>query len=126
MSMIKRIVSGVVVILVVACTPSEPETFTTSANVDDVSIPAMLAAINELTDNELPVDELLALTTSVSMDDEKQQRVAVSFSGEETDMLIHIWREQTDWVHVYASSTSQDLVSAVEASIKSFERVANE
>ena len=126
MSMVKRIVLGLVVMLAVACTPSEPETFTTSANVDDVSIPAMLAAINELTENELPVDELLALTTSVSMDDEKQQRVAVSFSGEETDMLIHIWREQTDWVRVYASSTSQDLVSAVEASIKSFERVANE
>ena len=126
MSMVKRIVTGSVVMLVVACTPSEPETFTTSANVDDVSIPAMLAAIDELTDNELPVDELLALTTSVSMDDEKQQRVAVSFGGEETDMLIHIWREQIDWVHVYASSTSQDLVSAVEASIKSFERVANE
>ena len=51
----------------------------TSANVDDVSIPAILAAINELTDNELPVDELLALSTSVSMDDEKQQCVAVLF-----------------------------------------------
>ena len=126
MSMVKRIVSGLVVMLVVACTPSEPETFTTSANVDDVSIPAMLAAINELTDNELPVDELLALTTSVSMDDEKQQRVAVSFGGEETDMLIHIWREQVGWVHVYASSESQDLVNAVEGDIKSFERAAED
>jgi hypothetical protein len=126
MSMVRRIVLGLVVMLVVACTPSEPETFTTSANVDDVSIPAMLAAIDELTDNQLPVDELLALTTSVSMDDEKQQRFAVSFGGEETDMLFHIWREQIDWVHVYASSTSQDLVNAVEASIKSFERAADE
>jgi len=125
MGMIKRIVLGLVVMLVVACTPSEPETFTASANVDDVSIPAMLAAIDELTDNELPVDELLALTTSVSMDDEKQQRVAVSFGGEDTDMLIHIWREQVDWVHVYASSTSKDLVDAAEASIKSFERAAD-
>jgi len=121
-----RIVSGLVVLFLVACTPSEPETFTTSANVDDTSIPAMLAAIDELTDNALPVDELLALTNSVSMDDEKQQRVEVFFQGEETDMLIHIWREQTDWVHVYASSVSQDLVNAVEVSIKSFERVADD
>ena len=121
-----RIVLGLVVMLVVACTPSELETFTTSADVDDVSIPAMLAAIDGLTDNELPVDELLALTKSISMDDEQQQRVAVSFQGEETDMLIHIWREQVDWVHVYASSTSQDLVNAVEVSIQSFERAASD
>jgi len=121
-----RIVSGLVVLFLVACTPSEPETFTTSANVDDTSIPAMLAAIDGLTDNALPVDELLALTNSVSMDDEKQQRVAVSFAGDETDMLIHIWREQTDWVHVYASSESQDLVNAVEVGIKSFERPADD
>ena len=126
MSIVTRIVLGLVVMLVVACTPSEPETFTTSADVDDVSIPAMLAAIDGLTDNELPVDELLALTKSISMDDEKQQRVAVSFGGEETDMLIHIWREQVDWVHVYASSTSQDLVNAVEVSIQSFERAASD
>ena len=126
MSIVTRIVSGLVVMLVVACTPSEPETFTTSADVDDVSIPAMLAAIDGLTDNELPVDELLALTKSISMDDEKQQRVAVSYRGEETDMLIHIWREQVDWVHVYASSTSQDLVNAVEAGIQSFERAADD
>lgn len=124
MSMVMRIVTGLAVIFIAACAPSDPETHTTSANVDDASIPAMLAAIDGLTDNELPVDELLAMTTSVPMDDEKQQRVTVAFRGEETDLLIHIWREQVDWVHVYASSTSQDLVNAVEGGIKSFERVA--
>ena len=117
-----RIVTGLVVLLLVACTPSEKETYTTSADVDLASIPAMLAAIDNITDDELPVDDLLALTNSVPMDEEKQQRVAVSFRENETEMLYHVWREQTDWVHVYASSTSQDLVNAVENSFKEFER----
>lgn len=124
MSIVMRTVTGLAVILLAACAPGEPETYTTSADVDDASIPAMLAAIDGLTDNDLPVDELLAMTTSVPMDQEKQQRVAVMFRGEETDMLVHIWREQVDWVHVYASSTSQDLVNAVEAGMKPFERAA--
>lgn len=122
MSIVMRIVTGFAAIFIVACTSSEPETHTTSADVDDASIPAMLAAIDGLTDNALPVDELLAMTASVPMDEEKQQRVPVVFDGEDTDMLIHIWREQVDWVHVYASSTSQDLVNAVEAGMESFER----
>ena len=112
--------------LLAACAPSEPETFTTSANVDDASIPAMLAALDELTDNDLPVDELHALSDSTPMDEEQQQRFAISYQGEETEMQIHIWREQVDWVHVYASSTSRDLVNAVEARLKSFERAADD
>ena len=121
-----RIVPGLVLLFVVACTPSEPETFTTSANIDDASIPAMLAALDRLTDNDLPVDELLELSSSTPMDEETQQRVAVSFGGEDTDMLIHIWREQTDWVHFYASSTSQEFVNAVQSGIKPFERAPDE
>ena len=127
MSAIIRIVTGFAAMLLVACAPSDPEVHTTTANVDDASIPAMLAAIDGLTDNPLPVGELLAMTASVPMDEEKQQRVAVVFDGEETDMYIHIWREQVDWVHVYASSTSRDLVNAVEAGMEPFERkVADE
>jgi len=117
-----RIVTGFVLLLLVACAPDELETYTTSANVDLASIPAMLAAIDNITNNELPVDELLALTNSVAMDEEKQQRIVVSFGENDAEMQYHVWREQTDWVHVYASSTSQDLVTAVETSIKKFER----
>ena len=117
-----RTVAGFVVLFLVACSPSEVETYTTSADVDLESIPAMLAAIDDITDDELPVDELLALTNSVPMDEEKQQRIAVSFQENDTDMLYHVWREQTDWVHVYASSTSQDLVETVESSIKPYQR----
>ena len=124
MNRVMGIVTVWIAFFLVACGPSEPETYTTSADVDDVSIPTMLAAIDGLTDNELPVEELLAMTNSVPMDEEKQQRVAVVFRGDETDMLIHIWREQADWVHVYASSTSKDLVDAVKGACKPFERSA--
>lgn len=121
-----RIITGIVILLLAACTASEPETHTTSADVDLASIPAMLAAIDAITDDQIPVDELLALTNSVPMDEEKQQRFVVSFGGKDTEVQYHIWREQTDWVHVYASSTSREFVDAVETSIKTFERSPDE
>jgi len=121
-----RMITGFVVLLLAACTASEPETHTMSADVDLAAIPAMLAAIDTLTDDELPVEELLALTNSVPMDEEKQQRFAVSFGGKDTEVQYHVWREQTDWVHVYASSTSKEFVDAVEASINNFERSPDE
>ncbi len=117
-----RIVTTLLALLLAACTPAEPETHTATADVDLASIPSMLAAIDGLADNDLPVDDLLALTNSVPMDDEKQQRFAVTFGGEETEILYHVWREQEGWVHVYASSTSRDLIAAVERSIKAFQR----
>ena len=121
-----RIVTGLAALLLAACTPGEPETFTTSANIDDASVAAMLAALDELADNELPVDELLALSDSTPMDEEQQQRFAVTFRGRDTDLLVHVWREQVDWVHFYASSESQELVTAVEATLESFRRAADE
>jgi len=121
-----RMITGFVVLLLAACTASEPETHTMSADVDLAAIPAMLAAIDTLTDDELPVEELLALTNSVPMDEEKQQRFAVSFGGKDTEVQYHVWREQADWVHVYASSTSKELVDAVEAKIKTFKRSLDE
>lgn len=121
-----RIVSGLVVVLLVACTQSEPEMVMTSANIDDASVPAMLTALDAITDNDLPLDELLEMSKSTPMDEETQRRVPVSFKGQEADMLIHIWREQTDWVHFYASSTSQEFVNAVEAGMKPFARAADD
>ena len=120
-----RMLTTVLVLLLVACTPGEPETHTTTANVDLASIPALLDAIDGMTDNDLPVDELLALSNSVPMDQEKQQRMDVTYGGAETTMLIHVWREQEDWVHFYASSTSKDLVDAVGDTLKQFERGAD-
>ena len=71
-----RIFTSLLFLSLVACTPSSPETHTATADVDLASVPAMLAAMDSLTDNDLPVDELLTLTNSVPMDDEKQQRFA--------------------------------------------------
>lgn len=121
-----RNVARLVVLFLAACTPGEPQTYTTSADVDLDTVPAMLTAIEAIVDNELPMEELLALTNSVPMDEEKQQRIPVSFRGQDTEMLYHVWREQEGWVHVYASSTSRDLVDAVEAGIRQFERPAAE
>lgn len=121
-----RSVAGLVVLFLVACTQGEPETYTTSADVDLESVPAMLATIQGIVDDELPIDEMLTLTNSVSMDDEKQQRIAVSFRGKDTELLYHVWREQAGWVHVYASSTSRDLVDAVKAGIRQYERPAGQ
>ena len=84
----------------------------------------MLGAIDAISDNALPVDELIELTNTTPMDQEQQLRFPVTFKGRNTDMLYHVWREQEDWVHVYASSTTRDLVDAVDASFTSFERAS--
>ena len=118
-----RIIVGVLLVLLAACSPSEPETFTTSANVEDQRILAMLTAIDGVADNSLPVDDLLELTNTTPLDQERQLRFPVTFRGEETEILYHVWREQEDWVHVYASSTNEKLVDAVEAQLSAFERV---
>jgi hypothetical protein len=100
--------------MLAACTsPGEPEVFTSSVDVDETSVSAALAALNAVT--EVDVDGLLTLTQSTPMDNEQQQRFAVSFNGEETEILYHVWREQEDWVHIYFSSESEDLIAAIEA-----------
>jgi hypothetical protein len=100
--------------LLAACSsPSDPEVFTSSVDVDGTSVSAALAALNQIT--KVDVDALLELTESTPMDDEKQQRFAVLFDGEETEILYHVWREQEDWVHLYISSESEDLIAAVKS-----------
>ena len=119
---VMRIMVGLIVLFLAACSESEPETFTTSANVDDQRILAMLSAMDGLADNALPVEELLELTSTTPLDQEQQLRFPVTFGGNDTDLLYHVWREQEDWVHVYASSTNRELVDAVEAQFSAFER----
>ncbi len=120
-----RIIVGLLVVLLAACSPSEPEAYTTSADVDDQRVLAMLTAIDGLADNRLPVDDLLELTDSTPLDQEQQLRVPVSFRGAETEILYHVWREQEDWVHVYASSSNKALVDAVEAQFSAFQRAVD-
>jgi hypothetical protein len=119
-----RATVALLVFFLTACSSPEPEDYTTSANVDDQRILAMLTAIDGLVDNALPVDDLLELTQTTSLDQEQQLRFPVSYRGEETEILYHVWREQEDWVHVYASSSNKRLVDAVEAQFSAFQRAA--
>jgi len=121
-----RILPVLIVLLVASCAPSEPEQFTASVNVDLTSIGGLLAAIDQITENDLDIDGLTALTNSVPMDDEKQQRFPVRFNGDDTELMFHIWREQPGWVHVYVSSSSNGLIEAIERSSAAFARAEPE
>ena len=78
---------------VAACTAtSEPEVFTSSVDVDEASVAQVLMALDGLTDNEIDVDGLLELARTTPMDDETQQRFAVTYGGEDTSILVHVWR----------------------------------
>ena len=83
---------------------------------------AALTAMDQLTDNDMDVERLLELTETTKMDDEQQERFAVSFNGKETEILYHVWREQEDWVHLYASSESASLVAALQDAMAPFAR----
>ena len=113
----------VAIVLLAACTaPSEPEVFTSSVDVDEASVALFLESLDGLTDNDIDIDGLLALALTTPMDDEKQQRFAVSYGGDETSILFHVWREQEDWVHLYASSESEGLVNAIKNEMGQFAR----
>ena len=74
----------------------------------------MLQEIDTLVDNSLAVDEIVKLAEATPMDEELQDRYAVRFGGADEEMQIHVWREQVDWVHLYFSSTSQEMIAAIE------------
>ena len=48
-----RIFTSLVFLLLAACSAGEPETHMTSADVDLAAVPAMLAAIDSITDDDL-------------------------------------------------------------------------
>ena len=102
----------IAIVLLAACTDrGEPEIFTYSVDVDETSVVAVLMALDQISD--VDVDNLLQLTESTAMDTEQQERFAVSFNGEDTEVLYHVWREQEDWVHLYFSSESEELTAAI-------------
>ena len=110
------------VVLLAACTATEKEVLTTSVDVDQADVPALLAGIDELTDDTLDVDSMLELAVSTPMDQELQQRYAIKFRGSDEEIQIHVWREQVDWVHLYFSSTSKDLIDAIGKTTSSYAR----
>ena len=103
-----------IAVLLAACTTSEDEVLTTSVDIDQSELPALLGDIDLIADNALAVDEMLELAVSTRMDEEQQDRFTLTFNGTDEEILFHVWREQVDWVHLYFSSTSRELIAALE------------
>ena len=117
-----KVLLSVAILLLVGCSSSEPEIYRTSVNVDLSKLSALLTAVNQLTDDELDAEHLVELANSVAMDDEKQETLPIAYNGKETEILYHVWREQADWVHLYVSSPSEDLIGAIEKASEPFAR----
>jgi len=109
-------------VLLAACTATEEEVITTSVDVDQSELPALLNDIDTLSNNTLPVREILELAISTPMDEELQDRFAFAFNGSDEEIQIHVWREQVDWVHLYFSSTSRELIDALEKTNMTYAR----
>ena len=110
------------VLAIAGCAEQEAERYTATVDVDMSSVEAMLTAIDGVTENDLDVASLADMTASVAMDTEKQADLSVQMGGQQVEMFYHVWREEADWVHIYASSTSKGLVDAVQAAISPFAR----
>ena len=118
----KLVLIGILGLLVACSEPVEPEMFTTSVDVDETAVSSFLNALNQVTDNTIDVAALKDLTATTSMDDEQQMRFDATFNGENASVLYHVWREQEDWVHLYASSESEALIAAIEAATAAYAR----
>ena len=103
----------VAALLLVGCAPAEEENHQVTGDVDLAHIPALLT---ELADSVggVDVESLVALTGSVAMDAEKQEKLQVSYGGASTTLVYHVWREQADWVHLYFSTPSAELAALTE------------
>lgn len=91
-------------------------------NVDQTALAALLNDIDAVTENELPIEEMIQLALTTPMDNEQQERFNMVFAGDNEDVLFHIWREQQDWLHLYFSSTSKNLIAAIETSSADYAR----
>jgi hypothetical protein len=109
-----------IVLLLAACSPAEQEVLTTSVDVAESQLPSLLTNVDALTDDAVPVGELIALAAATPMDDELERRFSVTYQGAQQEVQVHVWREQVDWVHLYFSSTSKDLITAIEATISGY------
>lgn len=119
-SVMRKIVILIFAVVAAACAPSEKEVLTTSVDVAQSQLEALLDEISALAENELDTEKMLQLAVSTPMDEELQDRFAVTFKGAEEEIQLHVWREQVDWVHLYFSSTSKELVTAIEKSNAKF------
>lgn len=115
-----RYVPILMILLLAACAPAEKEVLTTSVDVNESALPELLADIDALTNDAFPVGELIALAAATPMDEELEQRFSVNYRGADEEVQVHVWREQVDWVHLYFSSTSQELVNTIEETISEY------
>jgi hypothetical protein len=111
-----------ITVLLAACTATEEEVLTTSVDVNQSDLPSLLGDINTLANSALPVDTMLEIAVSTPMDDEQQERFTFAFNGSDEEILFHVWREQVDWVHLYFSSTSKELIAALEKTNSAYAR----
>ena len=117
-----RIILIVTAVLLAACTAREAEVLTTSVDVNQSELPTLLGDIDTLTDNALPIQSILALVESTPMDEELEDRFKFTFNGSDEEIQLHVWREQVDWVHLYFSSTSTELIAALEKTNMAYAR----
>ena len=116
----RKIIILVLLVLAAACAPGEKEVLTTSVDVAHPQLKPLLKQIDVLAENELDTEQMLQLALSTPMDEELQERYAVTIDGDTEEIQLHVWREQVDWVHLYFSSTSKELIGAIEASNAKF------
>lgn len=103
------------IVMISACQPTEQETHQVSTNMNLEAVPGFLQTVDALVDNDLDVTGLSEFSTSIPVDEEKQQKLAIVYRGDETTILYHVWRENIDTVHLYFSTPSEDLAAAIEA-----------
>ncbi len=115
----------VAALLLIGCAPTEEESHQVTGDVDLARVPALLAELAGSVDG-VDVEGLVALTDSVAMDAEKQEKLSVSHDGASTTLVYHVWREQADWVHLYFSTPSAELAAFTEATLQRYERGGGE
>ena len=121
----RSLLSLLALMCLAACAETEQEPVTTSVDVDETQLEALFAAIDGLTDDVLDASPLMELAVTTPMDDELQTRFTVRYEGSESEVLYHVWREQVDWVHLYFSSTSKDLIAEIEKTVGPFARAGD-
>ncbi len=116
-----RVCLLVVVFLVVACADQEPHR--TAVDVDESAVPALISALEALTDSGIDPRQLTQLARTTPVDQEQQVLLPVVFRGERTELLYHVWREQPGWVHVYFSADSAALIEAITTAAEPLARI---
>ncbi|MEM9301163.1 MAG: hypothetical protein AAGE01_03575 [Pseudomonadota bacterium] len=106
----------------VACGGDAPEEVQTTVDVADEDVARVFAAVADLTEAGVDAPALAAMARNTKLDTETEDRFAVRYAGAETELMIHVWREQTDGVHLYFTSPSADLIEAIDGLSARFER----